>query len=89
MENETVHRVDSKRKRLIVVLLLVLIVVVAGLAASPYNPETSLQQTIKAAEQGDAGAQVNLGFMYGNGQGIPQNYVKAYYKTFRIQIIII
>jgi len=32
----------------------------------------------KAAEQGDAYAQVNLGFMYGTGEGVPMNYVKAY-----------
>ncbi len=31
-----------------------------------------------AAEQGDAYAQVNLGFMYGTGEGVPMNYVKAY-----------
>ena len=32
----------------------------------------------KAAEQGDAYAQVNLGFMYGTGEGVLMNYVKAY-----------
>ena len=29
----------------------------------------------RAAEQGDADAQFNLGVMYGKGQGVPQDYV--------------
>ncbi len=36
----------------------------------------------KAAEQGDAGAQFNLGVMYGGGQGVPQDYAEAV-KWFR------
>ena len=32
----------------------------------------------KAAEQGFAKAQHNLGALYGNGQGIPKDLVKAY-----------
>jgi hypothetical protein len=31
-----------------------------------------------AAEQGDAGAQFNLGVMYNNGKGVPQDYVSAH-----------
>ena len=31
----------------------------------------------KAAEQGNAGAQTNLGLMYANGQGVPQDYAQA------------
>jgi TPR repeat protein len=31
-----------------------------------------------AAEQGDAGAQYNLGWMYAKGQGVPQDKVLAY-----------
>jgi uncharacterized protein len=31
----------------------------------------------KAAEQGDGGAQVNLGVMYDEGQGVPQEYATA------------
>jgi len=30
-----------------------------------------------AAEQGFADAQVNLGFMYHNGRGVPQDYAEA------------
>ena len=31
-----------------------------------------------AANQGDADAQNNLGVMFDNGQGVPQNYVQAH-----------
>ena len=31
----------------------------------------------KAAAQGDAKAQYNLGVLYGNGQGVPKNNAKA------------
>ena len=31
-----------------------------------------------AADHGLAPAQYNLGVMYGNGQGVPQDYVEAY-----------
>ncbi len=33
----------------------------------------------KAAAQGNAGAQINLGWMYANGQGVPRDYAKALY----------
>ncbi len=36
-----------------------------------------------AAEQGDAGAQYNLGDMYANGQGVPQDYAEAV-KWYRL-----
>ena len=32
----------------------------------------------KAAEQGDANAQFNLGLMYAKGQGVPQDYAAAH-----------
>lgn len=32
----------------------------------------------KAAEQGDAKAQSYLGAMYHQGEGVPQNYIRAY-----------
>jgi hypothetical protein len=31
-----------------------------------------------AADQGDASGQTKLGAMYGNGQGVPQDYVLAH-----------
>jgi TPR repeat protein len=35
------------------------------------------EKTFKAAEQGDAEAQYNVGLMYHTGEGIPQNYTEA------------
>jgi uncharacterized protein len=32
----------------------------------------------KAADQGYADADYNIGFMYATGQGVPQDYVQAY-----------
>ena len=32
----------------------------------------------RAADQGDASAQVSLGFMYANGRGVPQDDVNAH-----------
>jgi uncharacterized protein len=32
----------------------------------------------KAAEQGDAKGQLSLGIMYGDGTGVPQDYVEAH-----------
>ena len=37
----------------------------------------ALREWKPLAEQGDADAQYNLGLMYDNGQGVPQNYKTA------------
>jgi hypothetical protein len=34
--------------------------------------------TKSSAEQGNASAQFNLGYMYANGEGVPENYLTAY-----------
>ena len=39
---------------------------------------TAVREWTTLAEQGDANAQYNLGAMYGNGQGVPQDYVRAH-----------
>ena len=39
--------------------------------------ETAHREFLKAAEQGDARAQYNLGVMYGKGEGVPQDYAEA------------
>ncbi len=39
--------------------------------------ETALREFRPLAEQGDADAQFNLGIMYDNGRGVPQDYVQA------------
>jgi TPR repeat protein len=38
---------------------------------------TALQEWRPLAEQGDADAQLNLGFMYDNGYGVPQDFEEA------------
>ena len=38
---------------------------------------TALKEWKPLAEEGDAGAQYNLGFIYQNGEGVPQDYKKA------------
>ena len=36
------------------------------------------EETLRAADQGEARAQLNLGVMYANGEGVPEDYVRAY-----------
>ncbi len=49
-----------------------------GLAAYDRGDHaTALREWRPLAGQGDAGAQVWLGFMYANGHGVPQDYAKA------------
>ena len=40
--------------------------------------ETALKEFLPLAEQGPALAQFNLGFMYGQGEGVPKDYVLAH-----------
>jgi TPR repeat protein len=47
-------------------------------AGVPQDYAEAVRWSRKAAEQGEAGAQFNLGWMYTNGHGVPQDYVKAY-----------
>ena len=48
---------------------------------------TSLREWRPLAEQGNADAQFNLGLLYANGQGVPQDYVQArqWYEKAAIQ----
>ena len=39
--------------------------------------ETDIAEITQAAKNGDTEAQFNLGFMYHQGQGVPQNYAEA------------
>jgi TPR repeat protein len=52
--------------------------VLASMPLTAYAKE-SIHQLEKAAAQGDAGAENNLGVDYAVGQGVPQNYAKADY----------
>ena len=38
---------------------------------------TAFKEFAASAEQGNVGAQYNLGYMYANGQGVPQDYKQA------------
>jgi uncharacterized protein len=38
----------------------------------------AMKWSLKAAEQGNADAQHNLGIMYGRGEGVPQDDVRAH-----------
>lgn len=56
----------------------------AGLAAyKTGNYSTALADWRLGAQQGDARAQFDLGYMYANGQGLPQDYAEAL-KWFRL-----
>ncbi len=44
---------------------------------------TALREMQLLAEQGNASAQFNLGFMYNKGQGVPQDYTEAV-KWYRL-----
>ena len=57
--------------------LLIALVVLAVLQPGPAKAQ-DIQQLRMAAEQGIASAQYNLGVMYANGQGVPQDYVQAH-----------
>jgi TPR repeat protein len=50
------------------------------------NYEAAFTAYRKAAEQGDAYAQFNLGLMYAKGQGVPQDYVHAH-KWFNLSAV--
>lgn len=45
----------------------------------PHASASDFSQTLKAAEQGDADAQYNLGWMYRKGKGVDKDYAKAAY----------
>jgi TPR repeat protein len=45
--------------------------------------QTDVEALRAKAEQGDASAQNSLGFMYSNGQGVPQNYAETV-KWYRL-----
>jgi TPR repeat protein/SpoVK/Ycf46/Vps4 family AAA+-type ATPase len=45
--------------------------------AMPQDDAETVRQCRKAAEQGNAEAQINLGWLYQNGLGVPQDYAEA------------
>ena len=53
------------------------VILVLVLTAAVAAQSTEIENLRLAAEQGDAGAQHDLGVMYANGQGVPQDYQEA------------
>ena len=51
---------------------------VAIAAAAILAGQTDVEALKATAEQGDASAQFNLGIMYSNGRGVPQDYLQAH-----------
>ena len=53
------------------------VIVAGGLAVMVLSAQDDLDTVRQAAEQGDATAQFNLGNMYANGEGVPQDDPEA------------
>ena len=53
------------------------VIVAGGLAVMVLSAQDDLDTLRQAAEQGDARAQFNLGFMYHEGKGVPQDAAEA------------
>ena len=66
-----------------------MVALLVGAAPLAQTPEPAQDDSIEAiairtrANAGDASAQFNLGFMYANGRGVPQDDVEAY-KWFNL-----
>ena len=58
--------------------LLVVCSIVSCAPSSEDRASRLFQEQFKAAEQGDAEAQVNLGLRYHGGEGVPQDDAEAY-----------
>ena len=53
------------------------VIVAGGLAVMVLSAQDNLDTVRQAAERGDATAQFNLGVMYANGEGVPQDDAEA------------
>lgn len=58
-----------------------MIFLAVGLAMASGNLYATDKELVELAEQGNAGAQYHLGKMYSNGQGVKQDYQKAFMAT--------
>ena len=83
--------------RLLKVLLILLVCAAGPAVAGPFEDgltaaqkgdyTTAMRLWRSLADQGDARAQLNLGVMYRDGQGVPQDYaaaVSCYRKTVQM-----
>ena len=60
------------------VVLIIVLVCLSSIQGSAQVSDQEVMQFRKAAEQGEADAQYNLGVCYYNGDGVPQDEVLAY-----------
>ena len=67
----------TNKKSLAQVVGLLLIALCLVLLAGFASAAPDYEETLKAAEQGDAVSQHNLGLMYHNGHGVKQDYTQA------------
>ena len=58
-------------------LLSVVLLLAFGVGAWGYTPE-GIEEWKEAAENGEAWAQIKLGYAYANGDGVPEDYAMAY-----------
>ena len=68
----------TRTQRIATAVLAFSALAVAALPTLAVGQDSSLLETRRLAEQGNALAQYNLGAMYANGAGVPENYVLAY-----------
>ena len=61
------------------ILIIALFFVAALFVVLKVRTGSTIEEVRLAAEQGDAGAQSNLGLMYYNGRGVPQDFEEAYF----------
>ena len=59
--------------------LLATILVLTSCDARDTGRAADIAETRRQAEQGDADAQFNLGYMYAKGEGVPESKVDAYF----------
>ena len=67
----------TRTQRIATAVLTFSALAVAALPTMAVGQDSSLLETRRLAEQGDAPAQYNLGFMYANGEGVPENDAEA------------
>jgi len=83
--SKSVHVISFIRTLLIVLTVAVCLATLMGCGNSPEkdaSPAADIETMRKAAEAGDADAQYDLGLMYHDGEGVPEDYVEAV-KWFR------
>jgi TPR repeat protein len=77
---KTVRNIGRIRTLLVTLSVAVCLATLMGCGYSPEkdtSPADDIEALRKKAEQGDADAQFNLGWMYADGKGVPEDYAKA------------